>query len=218
MIDLLPYSKQFDELFPKYTDQRYVEIKELVDSYVDVIAADLDSDEFRTGIKLISPFIALRNYKTQIPFPLDLKNVIANIIALRSLKISEETKFSPNASEIFWKLLEFKGLGFPIVTTIFHFCHPDKYPIIDRYIRKACSLIKVDDLVGEFKGVAAPTFPQSLYSKGSSVNKYIGYISFLNRVLELQLTQYGHKMEYRTLDKALMVLGSEKLERVNANN
>lgn len=200
------HAQEFDGKFPEYADNRYGEIANLVNVYRKEWAEPFINENgecLNKLLSLIKPIIAIKNYKSQIPFPEKLDEVIRCVISIIST--------TPNTSEIlknhdrdFKKLLETEGFQLPTVSAIFHFCHPSYFPIVDKNVAKACALLK-ETYRTEFSCVETPSLPAPNTSLRNKINKYIEFIKFINKVKIL----HGGDVDYRHIDKALMVIGSQ---------
>lgn len=199
------YARQFDELFPTYVDQRYQEIRHLLESY-DVPEARefVQSDVFSRAARLVAPLAAIKNYKSQIPFPEDLAPVVTCIIEIRT------TEVTPNAMEshgpLLHRLLSLQGFQLPTASAVMHFCRPNCFPIVDRNVEAACCLLQ-ERFPEDFALLATPKLPGPNTSAQNKTVKYLDFIAFINKVVELQRS-YGDSPDYRYVDRALMVLGS----------
>ena len=205
MDSLEKYARIFDESYKDYADARYQEISNMVAFFDSPQAKKLiDSEQFKEFSNILKPLIAIKNYKSQVPFPEDLGSVLLSIYNVRSNKPSQDDLFKSHKSE-FNNLLALQGFQLPTVSAIFHFCHPDSFPIVDVNVEAACALLK-ERFPDDFEGVDAPMLPAANTSSKNKLDKYLVFIAFINKVKNLQ-ARYGGLLDYRYIDKALMVLG-----------
>lgn len=86
MIDLEPFIALFNTKFPEYGDEPYNEICDLAESLADDNIQNLiANDQFDEFVACVSPLIGIKNYKTQIPFPLNLRAAIQNLVDVKNL-------------------------------------------------------------------------------------------------------------------------------------
>lgn len=209
MDSLEKYAKIFDESYPDYADARYGAIKELIEVYDAPEAIELiNGEDFKKFSSLIRPIIAIKNYKSQIPFPEDLASVVQCIISIRGAKPDSDNILKTHRTQ-FDKLLSLQGFQLPTVSAIFHFCHPEYFPIVDVNVESACSLLK-DRSPKDFKDIEKPSLPAANTSSSNKAEKYLAFIKFISQVRKLQAS-YGGQADYRYVDKALMVLGVLRL-------
>lgn len=205
MDNLEKYAKIFDASYKNYADARYQEISKLVMVFDSPDAIKLiHSKHFSEFSNLLKPLIAIKNYKSQVPFPDDLESVLSSISKIRSNKPSKDDLFKSHTSE-FNNLSALQGFQLPTISAIFHFCHPDSFPIVDVNVVAACALLK-ERFPNDFEGFDAPSLPASSTSSKNKLDKYSGFITFVDKVKNLQM-QFGGQSDYRYIDKALMVLG-----------
>lgn len=209
MFDLDKYAKHFDGAYRDYADARYGEIAQLLARYDDrTVRATLHSQHFLEAASLIQPVIAVKNYKSQVPFPEALLEVISCIVEIRQTAVSPEDVFG-NHQALFERLLSFQGFQLPTVSAVFHFSHPRHFPIVDVNVEAACDLLK-QRCQEDFKGLEVPALPAANTSAANKLRKYRMFIAFIRRVLELQSAHVAQP-SYRYVDKALMVLGVPEL-------
>ena len=209
MDSLEEYANIFDKEYPAYADARYGEIAALMKIYDTTnVVARAQSDEFAKALQLIVPVIAIKNYKSQIPFPEDLVSVIQCMASIRSI--------TPSGSDIlnchkdsFDKLLSLQGFQLPTVSAIFHFSHPKYFPIVDVNVEAACILLK-ERYPTDFAALDEPSLPAAATSAVNKAKKYGTFIKFIDKVRELQ-GKCGGQADFRYIDKALMVLGVTRL-------
>ena len=203
------YSKIFDESYPDYADTRYGEIKKLVEVYdAPGIFELIDSEDFKKFSTLIRPVVAIKNYKSQIPFPEDLPAVVRCVASIRATKPLPNDILKAHKTQ-FDQLLSLQGFQLPTVSAILHFCHPSDFPIVDTNVEAACALLK-QRYPNDFAAIAEPTLPAANTSSDNKARKYLEFISFIAKVKSLQAS-CGGQPDYRYVDKALMVLGVLRL-------
>lgn len=211
MDSLDKYKNLFDESYPKYADSQYGEIKRLVEIYDAPDTLDLlKNEEFRKFLALVKPVIAIKNYKSQIPFPEDLVTVVQCVIAIRSTKAKSGDILEAHKTH-FENLLSLQGFQLPTVSAIFHFCHPDSFPIVDVNVAAACTFLKTR-FPEDFKDIKAPILPAANTSSSKKAETYVAFIAFIDRVRSLQ-AQHDGQSDYRDIDKALMVLGALRIRK-----
>ena len=135
MHDLAPYARAFDTEYPDYADARYAEITSLIDSYgsSEDLLSIIAGKPFELLTELIRPITAVKNYKSQTPFPEDIRPVVANVIELKRCDIGEGT-LAQKTGELFRALIKAQGFQLPTVSAVFHFCHPNAFPIVGRNV------------------------------------------------------------------------------------
>jgi hypothetical protein len=214
MEDLSRYARAFSESYPRYEDQRYLNIVEIVTRYDAAEAAAVAaSAEFLRLLPVIQPIIAIKNYKSQVPFPEnDLAEVVRCVIAIRR---AEPGNLLNEPRDLIHKLLKFQGFQLPTASAVLHFSHPEHFPIVDRNVRAACKLLK-ERFPDGFKDIAVPVLPSVKTKPASKVNAYITFKDFIDRTRELQShfeesDVFDQTPTYRQIDKALMVLGVPRL-------
>lgn len=209
MQDLRPLEKIFDKKFKTYGDDKYKEVCNLVRTYTkgDKLVVLIGKPEFRDALHLLRPFIAIRNYKSQIPFPTRIDTVLATIIEITR---RPPDIFSVKGATSFKALVELEGFALPMASAVLHFAHPKRFPIVDRNVAAACRYLK-RKWGKEFSGLDAPAIQSQ--STEDALLKYRAFIKFLNRIVVLQRRHYGRALNYRSVDKALMVLGANRLQR-----
>jgi len=206
--DLSPYERAFDCAYPDYATGPYEAIKALTERFS---ASQprlqlIDCDQFQRFAELLEPLIAIRNYKSQIPFPTDIKTVLHLVIRLKQCAVPSPA-LSGDPERIFFSMLDQKGFQLPTISAVFHFCHPRSFPIVDRNVKAACEILKHAH-ASDFEGLKVPKLPAPMTSPINKLEKYRAFIAFIDRVVQLQTNQYGGTPDYRFVDKALMVLGS----------
>lgn len=212
MRDLFLYEQAFDSEYPKYATDPYAEISALTECLNEPgTLQDLRSTEFKRLIKLVTPIIAIKNYKSQVPFPRKLTEVLEYAIAIKQCTVPD-TPLTEEPKRLFLALIEQEGFQLPTVSALFHFCHPSYFPIVDRNVEVACALLK-DSHASDFEEYDAPRLPVATTSAENKAAKYRSFIKFIDRVRTLHDEQHGGTTDYRFVDKALMVLGVEKMRR-----
>lgn len=207
MENLNRYANAFDNFYPRYTDARYGAIQELVARLDQPGVRDaLQSDSSLAFAELLEPLIAIKNYKSQTPFPQGFLDALICMLSIRQTTIGEADIFS-NHESLFNDLISVQGFQLPTVSAVFHFCSPESFPIVDRNVEGACKLLK-ERYPRHFANFDAPRLPT--LSAGNKLTYYRNFITFINRVKELQ-SEYGATPNYRYIDKALMVFGVDKL-------
>ena len=209
MDSLEKYARIFDKKYINYSDVRHQKISTLIKAYdTPDVAARVQSEEFAKLLELIAPVIAIKNYKSQIPFPEDLASVVLCIIEIRSALPSNSDVLSRHKAP-FDKLLSLQGFQLPTVSAILHFSHPKYFPIVDVNVEAACSHLK-KIYPDDFTMLDEPSLPAVTTSADDKTEKYGVFIKFINKVRELQ-GGHGGQADFRYIDKALMVLGAERL-------
>lgn len=213
MDDLSRYERAFDAAYPEYADSRYSEIKSLTDTYAsgEDLLSVIRSGGFERFAQLLRPITAIKNYKSQTPFPEDIRAVMVNVIELKRCQIGGDA-LSPKAGQLFSELIAMQGFQLPTVSAVFHFCHPRNFPIVDRNVESACAILK-DRNPNDFSEVEGPRLPAPNTTAKNKLAKYRSFIVFIDKIIALQRQGYGGDPDYRFIDKALMVLGVEKLRR-----
>jgi len=208
--NLEKYMEQFDSNYPKYSDARYSEILALVARYdLNTASKILTSDSFKQALEIISPLVAIKNYKSQIPFPEDVISAIEAILNIRKVSIDASDRFK-NLEPFFNTLVATQGFQLPTISAVFHFCHPDHFPIVDRNIQAACKALI--DQSPALAGYEYPELPAPGTSAANKLKKYRQFIQVIDRLLESNLEKQKIN-DYRSLDKALMVLGAVELKK-----
>ena len=218
MRNLETYRTYFDTAYPNYAELEYAEIRRLVLSLPQIEVAErlLNSEEARLICEIITPLITIKNYKSQTPFPLAIYDAARTIVNIKNTTPS--TNISKIHVDLFKELLDIQGFQLPTVSAVLHFCHPSKYPIVDRNIEAACKLLAnehPEELLED-----PPKLPASTTSRDTKLVKYRSFISFLNLVADLHNQQYQTNYDLRELDKALMVYGVKRFreEAESKNN
>jgi len=208
MENLDRYARFFDTAYPEYTENRYAYIQRLVLVYDAANTLNVVKErQFAEFVELVSPLIAIKNYKSQVPFPEKLQEVIECIINIRGVAVGSPDIFS-NHKALFKQLILFQGFQLPTVSAVFHFCHTDHFPIVDSNVEAACALLK-ERYPNDFANFKVPLLPKSYTFAENKLDKYSEFVLFINRVMSLQRV-HGSNPTYRSIDKALMVLGVPK--------
>jgi len=216
MRNLEVYRQYFEQAYPDYADGKYTLIAEMIHAFPSVDNAEniLNSDCAEQILALILPLIKIKNYKSQIPFPVAIYDAVREIINLKNIPPLQ--CLSDEQVVIFERLLDIEGFQLPTVSAVFHFCHPHVHPIVDRNIKAACDLLAAE-FTNELNGVPLPMLPAANTSTRNKLVKYRGFISFLSALKELHNNQYQTEYDYRDLDRALMVYGVPNM-KVAAEN
>lgn len=215
MENLKEFADKFDSVFPRYTDDRYDSIRGLVESYSSLDSSILDGDMFAKFVEVLRPLVSVKNYKTQIPFPENPKTVIRCCIEIKKATVDRDNIFA-NLAPQFMELIEQPGFQLPTVSAIFHFSHPEAFPIVDINVEHSCRFL-YENNKQDFPGLKAPKLPMHSDSEEMKLDKYKGFIKFLDKVLALQRAYYPGQIDYRFLDKALMVLGDQEKNKKRAS-
>jgi hypothetical protein len=215
MKNLAPYAACFDRSYPEYADERYKAISDLMALYDEQAAtAVIASPDFSIAAELLQPLIAIKNYKSQVPFPRDLSSTLSTLVSVRS-KPSPERATLQDFAPLFDELISTQGFQLPTVSAVFHFSHPRHFPIVDVNVQAACAHLLAEHPT-VFDGLTLPKLPAPATTPANKRRKYQDFITFLSKVLELQRS-YTPNANFRLLDKALMVIGvpalREKVER-----
>jgi len=210
MRNLALYANYFDRVYKNYGDAPYREILTLIDNLpeLDEKISALEDETLDLLKEFIQPAIRIRNYKAQAPAPesiLECSKLLARLQASQA-----RHPLSGSHSKYFDDLLSMEGIQLPTVSAYLHFSHPDLYPIVDRNVESACKLL-FEESSKSYSKQGAPKLPASSTSTENKRSKYLRFIEFLSRVCELQIGIFDAHYDYRTLDKALMVLGVPKL-------
>jgi hypothetical protein len=211
MINLQPYVEAFNDLYPDYADARYSEIQALMAVYHDEQVQKIVSGvDFKRYSELLVPLIKIKNYKSQIPFPDQISSVLLKISRLKQSEVPA-VPLSGEPEKIFLEFIAMERQGFqlPTLSAVFHFCHPNDFPIVDTNVEAACRLL-ANWYPGDFGGLEIPRLPVSQTSPANKLRKYRAFIAFLDKICASQ-SRYMAEVDYRLIDKALMVFGVEKL-------
>ena len=218
MQNLEIYREYFDEAYPDYADHQYDQIRQFILSLPITAEAItlLNSEEARRIYQLLIPVIKIKNYKSHIPFPIELYEAALIIVNIKNSTSTEN--MSETHIALFNDLLDIQGFQLPTVSAVLHFCHPSVFPIVDRNIEAACKLL-ANDYADELQ-LASPSLPVSTTSNSNKLEKYVCFMEFLNRLSMLHNQEHETNYGLRELDKALMVFGVErhKVDADNANN
>lgn len=209
MKTLEPYARHFDRSYSNYEDARYKGLLDLVARYDSPSARQLlASAEFKAAIAMIEPLIEIKNYKSQVPFPRD---VVATLECIADMRSSAVLPGDPlrNYEAPVLKLLEIEGFQLPTVSAVLHFCHPASFPIVDVNVQAACKLMQSRYPL-EFEGLTLPKLPWPQAKTVAKLESYRCFIRFLSKVVEAQRV-HTLGADFRFVDKALMVLGVDRL-------
>jgi hypothetical protein len=211
-VDLNSYAAEFDISFPEYGDGRYNRILSLVEaafSNKGTVSAQIASPEFRNAMALLQPLIEIKNYKSQIPFPTDLSDMLSTLADLKSQVPDQHPLDNAVTSGIFERMVGVRGYDLPTVSAMFHFCHPNHFPIVDVNVEAACAYLKAKDNMER----ASPTLPSHVAKPSYKLARYADFIRFIDALIDARCiaTSTERRLTYRFMDKALMVLGAKKL-------
>jgi hypothetical protein len=218
MDNLSRYEQAFDTEYPDYRDARDSEIMSLVARYGhgEDLLSIIRGEDFKRFAELLRPVTAIKNYKSQTPFPEDVRVVMVNVIELKRCEIGGDA-LSQKPGQLFCELIGTQGFQLPTVSAVFHFCHPRAFPIVDRNVESACAILR-DRHPSDFSHLEAPRLPAATTTAKNKLAKYRSFIAFLDQVVALQRQGYGGDADYRFIDKALMVLGVDELRRKAENH
>ncbi|WP_095118565.1 hypothetical protein [Pseudomonas sp. Irchel s3f10] len=210
MESLDKYANHFDASYPAYADARYLGILALVSKYdSDSASTLLASESFKQALDIILPVIAIKNYKSQIPFPEDVLAVVETVLEVRGATIDASDRFK-NLTLLFNRLEATQGFQLPTISAVFHFCHPESFPIVDVNVQAACkALIDRNPELAEYE---YPKLPAPRSSVKNKIKKYKLFIAVIDKILDLH-REKNIINNYRCLDKALMVLGALQLKK-----
>ncbi len=216
MTNLEIYRSYFDQAYPDYADSQYASIAEMVDALPATESASeiLGSNSANKVLELIIPLVRIKNYKSQIPFPINLYDAVKLIVEIKNTPPGENV--SDEHISIFERFIDIKGFQLPTISAVFHFCHPKAYPIVDRNIEAACGLLS-KEFPCEFDEGSIPSLPAATTSSKNKLSKYRVFIAFLDKLKRLHNEQYKTDYGFRELDKALMVYGVSNL-KISAEN
>lgn len=210
MENLERYAAQFDAEYPDYADARYSQISEMMARYdSEAVEALISSGAFKEFVALILPVIAIKNYKTQVPFPEDVLAVVEAVVLARKAAIDAVDRFKELETS-FNKLVAIQGFQLPTISAVFHFSHPESFPIVDRNVQAACEILI--DRNSELSGYECPMIPAPGTSAANKLKKYRYFIQVIDGIRAAH-PESAVKNSYRNMDKALMVLGSPELRK-----
>lgn len=206
MKNLEIYRAYFDQAYPGYADREYMVINQMIQALPTSTSASnrLRSECGSEILTLILPLIYIKNYKSQIPFPIEIYSAVESIVELKNSNAEEA--LNEMHTSLFNRLISTQGFQLPTVSAVLHFCHPHLYPIVDVNIKTACDLLAEEHL-DELGDLISPVLPAATTSQDNKFVKYTNFISFLSRLKELHNDQHQTTYDYRDLDKALMVYG-----------
>ena len=136
MRDIIKDALRFDDRFPDFGDRRYSSLVRDVKIYSNIgFKKNLGEPSVVEVLQSVAPLIELRNYKSTIPMTKNLLNLLELVHDISVLEF-EDTKFANDESprKLFLKLISMEGILMPSASAVFHFCHPNKFPIVDRYV------------------------------------------------------------------------------------
>jgi len=212
MINLTPYALRFDSEYPKYRDDTYLRILAVVAKIPSVATVKrMTADPaFQNFLTLADPVIAIKNYKSQIPFPTQLVTLWTQIAELKDCSITGASLLG-EPGEVFRNIISLDGFQLPTVSAIYHFCHPGDFPIVDRNVAAACDyLCRKCDKLG-----LAPKLPPPKAPAECKMARYTAFIKFIEHLLFLMREGHAHpeELDFRFIDKALMVLGADVIKQ-----
>lgn len=214
---LAPWERLFDEKYPRYEDERYQHLLGLYERYAEggrgadalkVVA----SAEFARCLWFLQGMLAVKNYKGQVPFPENPDEIVAALGFIIRLKRWQPraAPFSDGAlRKIFAGLLALPGFEFRTVTAIFHFCHPDVFPIADLNVEAACARLK-ETHPALFGHLPLPRLPLYAMDPAQKIECYKRFIAFLEAARKAEQRRGARLPTFRFVDRALMVLGGEQ--------
>ena len=210
------YRSYFNQAYPDYADSEYASISDVVSALPTKHEASeiLESDSANKILNLIVPLVKIKNYKSQIPFPVNLYDAIKLIVDIKNTNPSENV--SEKHVELFNSFIDIKGFQLPTVSAVFHFCHPGIYPIVDRNIAAACNLLQ-KKFTDEFDENDVTSLPAVTTSSKNKLSKYRTFIKFLTKLKRLHNEQHNTNYDFRELDKALMVYGVSNFKKAAEN-
>jgi hypothetical protein len=210
--NLQPYEHAFDGCYPEY-ERSYEPIQQLVELHSTAAALNLlnQSSELAALVELLQPLIAIKNYKSQVPFPRDVGSALRCLIELKQHAVPSPA-LSGGPQRIFLAMIEIEGFQLPTVSAVFHFCHPAAFPIVDRNVESACRMLK-EEHEDVFSDMQLPRLPSASTSGKNKLRKYQSFIAFIDRIMQVQRSEHGGTPDYRFIDRALMVLGVDEFRR-----
>jgi hypothetical protein len=210
--DLSAYQRKFSNRYPRY-ERTYPQIERSIKVYAARGTLTLaNSKRFGQCVDLLRPIIAVKNYKSQTPFPEDpqeIRRLVSCVVRLKRCPIGKD-ELHGEPAVLFSEVIELEGFRLPTVSAIFHFCHPRNFPIVDRNIEAACRILK-RRYPETFTDVEQPRLPSGKKKAigHTSLNRYRAFIAFLKRVRAVQQKRHGGNPDFHFIDQALMVLGAE---------
>lgn len=212
MENLTKYGEQFEDSFRAFGDARYNRIIESLCEYAQRdLEETLSSKQFADLCRLVKPIIEIKNYKSQTPFPVDLETTIRVIAGVKRWDPAQDENLS-QLDDHLKGLITLDGIRLPTASAVLHFCHPEHFPIVDVNVEAACRRLK-ESCPEEFSKLDLPKLPATTDKRAeTSVTSYRQFIRFLCAVLQKQ-RRYSRGANFRSLDKALMVLGSQELKK-----
>lgn len=167
---------------------------------------------------LLEPLVAVKNYKSQVPFPQDLSATIRCMARIRrkAVQLTNKDPTGVHRTDLA-ELLRLEGFGLPTASAVLHFSHPEHFPIIDQYVQAACEVL-MHRHPDDFARMTVPRlpYPYEAADEAKAVALYETFIHFIRRVCELQSAYTKSNLRY--VDQGLMVLGKlSAREHVEAN-
>jgi hypothetical protein len=213
MDDVSRYEQAFGRFYPGRRYARYSEIKSLTERYAtsEDLLSLIGKKDFKRFAELLRPITAIKNYKSQTPFPEDVHAVMVNVIELKRCAIGRDA-LSQRPGQLFGALISIQGFQLPTVSAVFHFCHPRKFPIVDQNVESACAILKDRHKV-DFLQVQGPNLPAATTTDKTKLAQYRLFIAFLDKIIALQRKTHAGNPDYRFIDRALMVLGVEEFRQ-----
>jgi hypothetical protein len=215
-MDLHPYEMKFNELFPAYADGRYDRLLTLVSERCansEMSQVLIASQEFQDVVAILQPVIEIKNYKSQIPFPIELQKILSDFVELKSCIPDKNLLANAGLSRIFLSAIDVGGYELPTLSAMFHFCHPNHFPIVDVNVQAACLFLKESDHMSR----DSPRLPAYNAKPQTKLTRYVEFIGFIDALIDARCTgnSTGEPLTYRFMDKALMVLGAaqRKMEK-----
>jgi hypothetical protein len=213
VIDLTQYANHFDAKYPAYADGPYNALLALTNRYAgqDNLYEVIYGEAFEHFESLLEPLVKIKNYKSQIPFPTDIRTILRVVVDVKRSQLADALA-ADEPPALFVQLLRIEGFQLPTPSAVFHFCHPNMFPIVDTNVRNACALLKKNH-PKDFEDMTEPTLPAVSTSPANRWRHYRSFVVFLDRVIDLQRAEHGGLPGYRFVDRALMVLGSNPRRR-----
>ena len=212
-MNLEAFRQRFDSNYPRYTDAPYFEILNLISELDDGDRDLLTSRDGARVLNLLLPVIKIKNYKTQVPFPENVTDLVDLILRLRFTEISGPESWM-KIEDLLMRLLAVQGIQLPTASAYLHFCHPEHCPIVDRNIQSACEILFITHPDRYTLGL--PRLPSQSATSDSKVQSYNSLKLFLDETRLYQNQTYNTDWCFRDLDKALMVLGVSRLREAVA--
>ena len=223
MRSLKSYIDRFDAQFPNYSDGPYEQVGTLIKLYAQKTSTTFVHREvFARAMALAEPLLAIRNFKSQAPFPQNLTLAIRTVAHICRTAV-RQTKNDPiigvHRTDLEC-LLRLEGFGLPMASAVLHFAHPTHFPIVDVNVVAGCRILKKRH-PKDFLGMTTPAYVKRIMDKGKAgatdleVDKiivhYQKFIVFIRKVSQLQ-GDFTTRSDLRYVDKGLMVLGKKDLD------